>query len=265
PFGIDPPSLFGLVFGVLGPALLLTGDPMLAGKIGRTVTVAMGALKLVLSFAGDHVRRIVPRAALLGSLAGVAALLIAFLPALKVFADPLVGLTSLTIVLVALLGQVRLPWGMPGAFAAVLAGSAIFWIRAASEGSSPALAARRAGARQPVPTARLGARVRRGAAIPVAGGALRSRDGHRGHRQYGVGHRGGRRVPCARHPAHRGGSDHGRRGMRRGHPEHALHRASRGTSHGRAGRLHAGPPPPPAGRRGGGGPTPRVVGGGRAG
>ena len=132
PFGIDTPSLFGLVFGVLGPAMLLTGDPVLAWKIGMTVTVAMGALKLVLSFAGDYVRQIVPRPALLGSLAGVAALLIAFLPSLKVFADPLVGLTSLTIVLAALLGQRRLPWGIPGAFAAVLAGTAIFWIRAAA-------------------------------------------------------------------------------------------------------------------------------------
>jgi adenine/guanine/hypoxanthine permease len=141
PFGIDTPSLFGLVFGVLGPAMLLTGDPELAWKIGMTVTVAMGALKFVLSFAGDHVRQLVPRPALLGSLAGVAALLIAFLPALKVFADPLVGLISLTIVLTALLGQVRLPWGIPGAFAAVLAGSSIFWIRAAAGAGSASLAA----------------------------------------------------------------------------------------------------------------------------
>ncbi len=129
PFGIDTPSLFGVVFGVLGPAMLLTRDPVLAWKIGMGVTVAMGALKLVLAFAGDWARRAVPRAALLGSIAGVAVLLIAFLPALKVFADPLVGIVSLAIVLVALVGGVRLPWGLPGAFAAVLAGAAIFWGR----------------------------------------------------------------------------------------------------------------------------------------
>ena len=65
PFGIDPPSLFGIVFGVLGPVMLLTQDPVLAWKVGMGVTVAMGALKLVLAFAGDWVRRLVPRAALL--------------------------------------------------------------------------------------------------------------------------------------------------------------------------------------------------------
>jgi AGZA family xanthine/uracil permease-like MFS transporter len=129
PFGIDTPSLFGIVFGVLGPAMLITRDPVLAWKIGMGVTVAMGVLKLVLAFAGDWARRLVPRAALLGSIAGVAILLIAFLPALKIFADPLVGLVSLAIVLAALVGKARMPWGLPGAFTAVLAGSAIFWGR----------------------------------------------------------------------------------------------------------------------------------------
>ena len=30
PFGIDTPTLFAMVFGVLGPVMLATGDPMLA-------------------------------------------------------------------------------------------------------------------------------------------------------------------------------------------------------------------------------------------
>jgi len=34
PFGIDTPSLFGIVFGVLGPVMLLTGDAELAWKVG---------------------------------------------------------------------------------------------------------------------------------------------------------------------------------------------------------------------------------------
>jgi AGZA family xanthine/uracil permease-like MFS transporter len=157
PFGIDTPSLFGMVFGVLGPAMLLTRDPILAWKIGMGVTVAMGVIKLGLAFAGDWVRRLVPRAALLGSIAGVAVLLIAFLPALRIFADPLVGVVSLTVVLVTLVGGRRLPGGVPGALAAVLAGSAIFWGRwalAAVGGAapSPVLALGTLGLALPVPT-----------------------------------------------------------------------------------------------------------------
>jgi AGZA family xanthine/uracil permease-like MFS transporter len=137
PFGLDTPSLFGIVFGVLGPAMLATRDPVLAWKIGMGVTVAMGMIKLACAFAGDWVRRVVPRAALLGSIAGVAILLIAFLPSLRIFSDPLVGVVSLVVLLAALVGGVRMPWGLPGALAAVLAGSAIFWGRWALEGTLP--------------------------------------------------------------------------------------------------------------------------------
>jgi adenine/guanine/hypoxanthine permease len=130
PFGIDTPTLFAMVFGVLGPVKLATGDPRLAWHVAIGTTIAIGVIKTVLAFAGDWVRRMVPRAALLGSIAGVAILLIAFLPFLKVLADPLVGLTALVILLLGLMGQVRMPLGMPAAFTAVLAGAAVFWGRA---------------------------------------------------------------------------------------------------------------------------------------
>jgi AGZA family xanthine/uracil permease-like MFS transporter len=89
----------------------------------------MGVIKLGCAFAGDWARRVVPRAALLGSIAGVAILLIAFLPSLRIFGDPLVGVVSLIVLLAALMGGVRMPWGMPGALAAVLAGTLVFWAR----------------------------------------------------------------------------------------------------------------------------------------
>jgi AGZA family xanthine/uracil permease-like MFS transporter len=126
PFGIDTPSLFGLTFGVLGPTMLATRDPVLAWKVGMGTTVLMGVAKLALAFAGDWVRRAVPRAGLLGSIAGVSVLLIAFLPMLKVIADPLVGLVSLGIILVTLVGRVPLPGRLPGALAAIAVGAAVY-------------------------------------------------------------------------------------------------------------------------------------------
>ncbi len=143
PFGIDTPTLFAMVFGVLGPVKIATGDPELAWKVGVAITIAIGALKCVLAFAGDWARRAVPRAALLGSIAGVAILLIAFLPILKILSDPLVGLVALVVLLLALVGGVRMPFGVPGAFAAVIAGALIFWLRTGLGGSAaPALSAR---------------------------------------------------------------------------------------------------------------------------
>jgi len=127
PFGIDTPTLFAMVFGVLGPVKVATGDAMLAWKVGMVATLAIGLVKTALAFAGDWTRRVVPRAALLGSIAGVAILLIAFLPTLKLLRDPLVGLIALGVLLLALVGGVRMPLGLPGAFAAVLAGTMVHW------------------------------------------------------------------------------------------------------------------------------------------
>jgi AGZA family xanthine/uracil permease-like MFS transporter len=126
PFGIDTPSLFGITFAVIGPTMLLTKDPVLAWKLGMGTTVAMGIVKLALAFGGEWVRRVVPRAGLLGSIAGVAILLIAFLPALKIFADPLVGFVALGLILVTFVGGIALPGRVPGALAAVVAGGLVY-------------------------------------------------------------------------------------------------------------------------------------------
>src|SRR5262249_27029008 len=110
----------------LGPTMLATRDPVLAWKVGMGVTIAMGIAKLALAFAGDWVRRLVPRAGLLGSIAGVSVLLIAFLPMLTIITDPLVGFLSLGLILVALVGRVALPGRVPGALAAVVVGSVVY-------------------------------------------------------------------------------------------------------------------------------------------
>ena len=127
PFGIDTPTVFAMVFGVLGPVMIVTKDPVLAWKVGMATTVAIGIVKTVLAFAGDWTRRVVPRAALLGSIAGVAILLIAYLPMLKIFQAPLAGLVALLVLFLGLFAKVRMPLGMPSALAAVLAGLAVHW------------------------------------------------------------------------------------------------------------------------------------------
>src|SRR5207245_3545143 len=54
-------------------------------------------------------------------------------------------LPTMTILLLALLGRVRMPWGLPGAFVAVVAGATIFWLRGAWSGEThgPSLGALR--------------------------------------------------------------------------------------------------------------------------
>jgi AGZA family xanthine/uracil permease-like MFS transporter len=128
PLGLDTPSTFGLAFGVIGPAYLKLGDAILVWKMTMALMVLMGLIKIAGAWVGPTVRRIVPRAGLLGSIAAVALMLIAFFPALKVFADPVVGFISLGIILMTLIARIRLPRRIPGAFAAVLVGTAIYYL-----------------------------------------------------------------------------------------------------------------------------------------
>jgi AGZA family xanthine/uracil permease-like MFS transporter len=140
PLGVNAPSVFGMSFAVLGPAYLATGDAVLSWKMGMAVTVLVGLFKTGLALSGNAVRNALPRAALLGSIGGAGIALIGLLPLLKVFADPIVGFVGLGIILVTLLGRVRLPGGLPGAFISVIAAVAVSLVLSAAGFHSPLLA-----------------------------------------------------------------------------------------------------------------------------
>jgi AGZA family xanthine/uracil permease-like MFS transporter len=137
PLGLDTPSVFGVSFLVLLPAInegyvRFGGDHGqamdFAWHVGIVVLVLAGMFKLVLAPLGNAVRRLVPRAGLLGSLAGIALALIAFLPLVQdVAALPLVGMSALAVILWALVAHQPLPGNVPGALAAVLVGAAVYW------------------------------------------------------------------------------------------------------------------------------------------
>ncbi len=128
PLGLDTPSTFGMAFAVIGPLYLETKDPELTWQVSMAVIVLMGLFKVVVSFFGPLLRRIVPRAGLLGSIAAVALLLIAYLPALRLFSSPVVGFLSLGVVLATLVARIGLPWRIPGALGGIFCGTAIAWL-----------------------------------------------------------------------------------------------------------------------------------------
>ena len=142
PLGLNAPSIFGMSFAVIGPVYVLSGDAMQAWKTGMAVTVLAGIFKIALSFAGNRVRLIVPRAALLGSIGGAGLALIGVLPLLKVFADPIPGFVAISLLLVTLVGRNRLPWKIPGALGSAMAGIAAFYVLRWLHISSPLLATR---------------------------------------------------------------------------------------------------------------------------
>ena len=128
PLGLDTPSTFGMAFGVIGPCYLATKDAHLTWQVAMATIVLMGVFKMAVSFCGPALRRLVPRAALLGSIAAVALLLIGYLPFLKLFASPVVGFLSLGIVLISLLARFKLPLQVPGALAGIVCGTIAYYL-----------------------------------------------------------------------------------------------------------------------------------------
>jgi adenine/guanine/hypoxanthine permease len=135
PLGLDTPSMFGMAFFVLGPSyvagLETLKSPELAAQhtwhIGICAIVASGVFKLICSLGSGWVRRSIPRAGLLGSLAAVALVLISFLPLLEILRSPVVGMVSLAVILTTLVARIELPRRIPGALAALIVGAAIYY------------------------------------------------------------------------------------------------------------------------------------------
>ena len=88
-----------------GPARLVPRD--------RHV-LASGVFKLACAPVSGWIRRIVPRAGLLGSLAAIALVIISFLPLLDIAAQPVAGLAALAVILATLTARWELPGRSPG-------------------------------------------------------------------------------------------------------------------------------------------------------
>ncbi len=135
PLGLDTPSTIGMVLFVLSDAfragqaegLSTEGAARLAWHVGICSIFFSGIFKLVCTVGSAWVRRMVPRAGLLGSLAAIALVLICFLPLIDVLHSPLVGMAALAIILTALTARLPLPFRLPGALGALLVAGGIYY------------------------------------------------------------------------------------------------------------------------------------------
>ena len=131
PFGINTVSLFAFVFLVMLPvklAALGQGLPeaqavRLSWQAGLMACLASGLIEAGGAFVVGALRRWLPRAALLSTLAGIALGYISLGFLLRTYAQPVVGLAVLAVVLLSYYGEVRLP--LPGGLLAVVVGVAL--------------------------------------------------------------------------------------------------------------------------------------------
>ncbi|HET6307845.1 MAG TPA: hypothetical protein VFG12_11700 [Rhodopila sp.] len=131
PSGISVPHMFVVTFVVMLPIKLATNDPIEAWDAGLTWVFVQSFVLMAGGFIGPFLRRITPRAALLGSLAGISITFIAMSPAAQVFTTPVIGVICFAVILASWFGGVKYFGGVPGGLVAIAVGTVIAWLSTA--------------------------------------------------------------------------------------------------------------------------------------
>ena len=127
PSGISVPHMFIVTFVIMLPITLKTNDPVKGWEAGLVWVFFQSFMLMIGGFIAPYIRRITPRAALLGTLAGVSITFIAMRPALEMYMTPVIGLTCFAIILVSWFGGFKYPKGIPAGLVAIAVGTLLAW------------------------------------------------------------------------------------------------------------------------------------------
>src|SRR5271168_2374930 len=127
PSGISVPHMFIVTFVIMLPITLKTNDPIQGWEAGLVWVFFQSFILMIGGFIAPYIRKITPRAALLGTLAGVSITFISMRPALEMYMTPQIGLICFAIILVSWFGGVRYFKGIPAGLVAIAAGMLIAW------------------------------------------------------------------------------------------------------------------------------------------
>ncbi len=125
PYGISTPVMFVYLFGVIGPIYWSTNDPLLAWQVGIGAGFMGGIVAGLGALIGPMLKRVTPRAGMLGTLCGIALVFIGSVPLATIFEDPFIGFASLIIILWGLVGRFKLPYNIPAGLLALMVGTVV--------------------------------------------------------------------------------------------------------------------------------------------
>ena len=134
PSGISVPHMFIVTFVIMLPIKLAvqakTGDPIAAAQAGWQAGLVWVFLQSFVLMAGGFVapiiRKITPKAALLGALAGVSITFISMSPVLQMFQTPVIGVVCFAIIIASWFGGISYG-GIPAGLVAIAVGTVIAW------------------------------------------------------------------------------------------------------------------------------------------
>ncbi len=122
PSGVSTPAMFVILFGVITPLHYAINDPRLEWSAAMAAVFIGGFVEFLGGLIGPWMKRNLPRAALLGTVAGIGFIWMATQGIFDVYGDPMVGLPILLVVMLGLFGGYVFPRGIPPLVAAIVGG-----------------------------------------------------------------------------------------------------------------------------------------------
>ena len=127
PSGVSVPHMFIVTFVIMLPITIKTGDPLKGWSAGLVWVFFQSFILMIGGFIAPYIRRITPRAALLGTLAGVSVTFISMRPALEMYMTPQIGLICFAIIMLNWFGGVTYFRNLPAGLIAIAVGMIIAW------------------------------------------------------------------------------------------------------------------------------------------
>jgi len=125
PSGVSIVFVLVYTMGILLPVSRITGDPVMAWRIGLAANFIGAAICVLGAFIGPWLRKHLPTAAMLGALGGLAVVFIAGMGLDDIFSDPIIGFIALAVVLWGYIARGKIPFKLPAGLVALILGAII--------------------------------------------------------------------------------------------------------------------------------------------
>jgi AGZA family xanthine/uracil permease-like MFS transporter len=125
PFGVSIVFVLFYTFFIILPVKIITNDPELAWRVAVVATVIGGLIEFIGAAIGPRLQNFLPRAVMLGALAGIGVVFIAGLSLADVFSNPYVGFPAMAVIFWAFIGHGKMPFRLPAGLIALVLGAII--------------------------------------------------------------------------------------------------------------------------------------------
>ena len=122
PSGVSTPAMFVMLYGVVMPLSYAVEDPQMAWSAATAACFIGGAVELFGGIIGPWVKAHVPRAALLGTVAGIGFIWMSTQGLFDIYRDPLIGIPVMFVAVVGIFGGYLFPKKIPPLIVALVGG-----------------------------------------------------------------------------------------------------------------------------------------------